>query len=104
MDVQGSPPGPPGPGERKQDQPLGSPSRSGALSHERVGEALGKWQAAEVRFARRFAYCRVLNAAQLEDLYQETVLALLHRSYNSEQHLRNALRFGLKNRALHLHR
>ncbi len=81
-----------------------SPSRAGALSGERVGRALGEWQAAEVRLARRYPQCAGLNPAQLEDLYQETVLALLHRPYTSEEHLRNALRFGLKNRALHVHR
>jgi RNA polymerase sigma factor (sigma-70 family) len=69
-----------------------------------VGAALGEWQAGEVRYARRLPQCRGLDTAQLEDLYQETMLALLHLPYNSEEHLRNALRFGLKNRARHLYR
>ena len=42
--------------------------------------------------------------AQLEDLYQDTALALLSRSYASEEHLRNALRHGIRHRALNMHR
>ncbi len=71
---------------------------------ERIGETLGQWQAPELRVARRFPECRGLNPEQLEDIYQETVLALLHRPYVSEEHLRNALRTGIKHRALNLHR
>jgi RNA polymerase sigma factor (sigma-70 family) len=74
------------------------------LSRRRVGEILGAWQAAEIRIARRFAECRGLSGEQLEDLYQETVIALLARPYTSEAHLRNALRQGIKHRALNLHR
>ncbi len=73
-------------------------------SRARVGEALGEWQAAEVASAWRYPQCRGLSRAQLEDLYQETVLALLNRPFCSEEHLRNALRVGLRNRALHVHR
>ncbi len=73
-------------------------------SRSRVGEALGEWQAAEVAGAWRYPQCRGLSRAQLEDLYQETVLALLNRPFASEEHLRNALRVGLRNRALHVHR
>jgi RNA polymerase sigma factor (sigma-70 family) len=76
----------------------------GALRAERVGEALGEWQAGELRIARSFAECRGLGHEQLEDLYQETALVLLGRPYHSEEHLRNALRWGMKHRALHLHR
>ena len=60
-------------------------------SRARVGEALGEWQAAEVAAAWRYPQCRGLSDAQLEDLYQETVLALLNRPFFSEEHLRNAL-------------
>ena len=69
-----------------------------------VGERLGQWQQAELRLARSFPACRGLNHQQLEDVYQETVLALLARPYASEEHLRNALRQGLKHRALNHHR
>jgi RNA polymerase sigma factor (sigma-70 family) len=57
-----------------------------------------------VRLARGFAECRGLAAEQLEDIYQETALALLNRPYGSEDHLRNALRHGIKHRALNMHR
>ena len=49
---------------------------------------------------RSFPECRGLSTEQLEDIYQETALALLRRPYDSEEHLRNALRTGLKHRAL----
>jgi RNA polymerase sigma factor (sigma-70 family) len=75
-----------------------------ALLPERVGALLGKWQARELRIARGFHECRGLSTEQLEDLYQETALALLNRPYRDEGHLRNALRTGLKHRALNLHR
>jgi len=58
----------------------------------------------ELRIARGFAECRGLSAEQLEDIYQETTVALLSRPYESEEHLRRALRSGLKQRALNLHR
>jgi RNA polymerase sigma factor (sigma-70 family) len=80
------------------------PGGSRALGRERVGEALGAWQGREVRIARGFAECRGLSTERLEDLYQETALALLTRPYASEEHLRNALRHGIKQRALNLHR
>jgi len=57
-----------------------------------------------VRIARGFAECRGLTAEQLEDIYQETALALLSRPYGTEDHLRNALRHGIKHRALNMHR
>jgi RNA polymerase sigma factor (sigma-70 family) len=65
---------------------------------------LGNWQASELRIARGFAECRGLTAEQLEDIYQDTTLALLPRPYASEEHLRNALRHGIKHRALNVHR
>jgi RNA polymerase sigma factor (sigma-70 family) len=71
---------------------------------ERIGQILGEWQAVELRIARGFAECRGLSTEQLEDVYQETALALYSRPYDSEEHLRNALRDGIKKRALRLHR
>ncbi len=82
----------------------GSPASERPPTRSRVGEALGEWQAAEVAAAWRYPQCRGLSRAQLEDLYQETVLALLNRPFANEEHLRNALRVGLRNRALHVHR
>jgi hypothetical protein len=58
----------------------------------------------EPRIARAFAECRGLTTEQLEDLYQETAVAMLRRPYGSEEHLRNALRHGIKHRALNMHR
>jgi DNA-directed RNA polymerase specialized sigma24 family protein len=67
-------------------------------------EVLGAWQAPEVRIARGFPECRGLSTEELEDLFQDTVEALLGRSYLSEDHLRHALRIGIKSRALNQHR
>jgi RNA polymerase sigma factor (sigma-70 family) len=69
-----------------------------------IATLLGSWQRAEVRLARGFPECRGLGHEQLEDLYQETVIALLTRHYADEEHLRNALRHGIKHRALNVHR
>lgn len=98
MDVQEPPIG-----GRQQHLSTAPQGRAG-LSRERVGEALGQWQKAELRLARSFSECRGLGHAQLEDIYQDTALVLLARSFYSEEHLRNALRWGIKRRALHLHR
>ena len=103
MDVQGPRPRAERLGKTEQ-VPAGSSSRAAALSSERAGQALGEWQSGELRLARSFAECRGLGHEQLEDLYQETALVLLERTYHSEEHLRNALRWGIKHRALHLHR
>lgn len=101
MDVQGLPP------RASRKAPSSGGSRQVAttgLSRARVGEALGAWQRGELRLARSFAECRDLAHEQLEDIYQDTAVVLLGRSFHSEEHLRNALRWGLKRRALHLHR
>ena len=71
---------------------------------EQIGQILGEWQKVELRIARGFAECRGLSTEQLEDIYQETALALFRRPYQNEEHLRNALRDGIKKRALRLHR
>ena len=81
-----------------------TPGTAGALAGGQVGVALGAWQSTELRLARRFPECRGLNPEQLEDIYQDTALALLRRSFQSDEHLRNALRWGIKHRALHQHR
>jgi RNA polymerase sigma factor (sigma-70 family) len=80
------------------------PGDSRELGGKRVGEALGEWQGRELRIARGFAECRGLSTERLEDLYQETAVALLAQQYASEAHLRNALRHGIRHRALNLHR
>src|SRR5271166_36343 len=78
--------------------------RPSVLGFDRLAQLLGGWQERELRAARGFPECRGLSHAQLEDLYQETALALLSRPYASEEHLRDALRHGIRNRALNMHR
>ena len=101
MDVQGS-----RSGSRGENEPGESdaPRRTRLLRSEDVGRRLGEWQASELRLARAYPECRDLGQAQLEDIYQDTVIVLLARPHHDEQHLRNALRWGLKRRALQLHR
>lgn len=74
------------------------------LDPRRVGEILGTALASEIRMARGFKECSGLSREEVEDLYQETALALLHRSYRNEEHLLRALRIGLRQRALNVHR
>jgi RNA polymerase sigma factor (sigma-70 family) len=93
-----------GAGRGASPQGNGAGTGSRPPSRARVGQALGEWQASELRYMSRHPHCRGLSLAQLEDLYQETVLALLHRRFFNEEHLRNALRYGLSKRALHVHR
>jgi RNA polymerase sigma factor (sigma-70 family) len=74
------------------------------LDAAHVGELLGRWRARELRLAGGFSEWNGLTREQREDIYQETALALLTRRYESAEHLRNALREGLKQRALRQHR
>lgn len=78
--------------------------RAAEGSPEWVAELLGRWQAREVRIAQGFPECRGLALEEIEDLYQDTLLRLLERPYENEEHLRNALRQALRRRALNLHR
>jgi DNA-directed RNA polymerase specialized sigma24 family protein len=80
------------------------PPAARALSGEHVGDLLGRWQRRELRRASRFGECGGLTREDLEDLYQDSVLALLERAFESEQHLRWALHEALKHRALNAHR
>ena len=102
MDVQDLPPRASRTAPSSSELSAASPQQDSAAAS--VGEALGDWQRAELRLARSFAECRGLAHEQLEDIYQDTAVVLLGRSFHSEEHLRNALRWGLKRRALHLHR
>jgi len=83
--------------------PTPKPGSGRPLTREEIHAILGERQARELRIARRFTACRGLSAQQLEDLYQETVLALLHRPYHDEGHVCGALRLGIKQRALNLY-
>jgi DNA-directed RNA polymerase specialized sigma24 family protein len=106
MDVQAQRPRQERPGKRGRRSLTGvlRPRPGYGLNAEWVGQVLGEWQAQEVRAARNYPECRGLSTEQLEDIYQETAVALLRRPYQTEEHLRNALRVGLKHRALNLHR
>ena len=81
-----------------------TPADKRPVQAARVSELLARWRPRELRIALAFRECRGLSEEQLEDLYQETTLALLHRPYNDNRHLQRALRRGLKRRALNLYR
>ena len=57
-----------------------------------------------MQLARGFRECRGLTPEQIEDIYQDTVIALLQRQHRNEEHLLGALRVGIKQRALKHHR
>lgn len=67
---------------------------------------LARWRSREIARARRFRESVGAGHTEIEDIYDATVTALLERSedYQSEEHLRNALHYGIKVRALNLHR
>lgn len=71
---------------------------------EQAGQVLGRSLERELRLARGWRECAGLSREQLEDIYQDTVLALLSREHASEEHLVNALRVGVRKRALRAHR
>lgn len=58
----------------------------------------------ELRIARTFKECVGIDVAAVEELFDATMIALLSRPFESEDHLRSALRLGIKQRALNLHR
>jgi RNA polymerase sigma factor (sigma-70 family) len=72
------------------------------LQSARVAELLALWRPHELRLA--LGYTSGLPEHQLEDLYQETTLALLRRPFANERHLQRALRQGIKRRALNANR
>jgi DNA-binding NarL/FixJ family response regulator len=57
-----------------------------------------------LQIARTFKECRGIGIAEIEDLFDITTTRLLSRSFESEDHLRNALRRGIELRALNLYR
>jgi RNA polymerase sigma factor (sigma-70 family) len=91
-------------GSRGSVATVPAPGTGPGLAPERVGEVLGKWQRPELRIARGFGECKGLTAQELEDIYQDTVMVLLKRRFATEKHLCDALRSGLKYRALNFHR
>ena len=67
---------------------------------------LAAWRTRELGVARRFRECGGASLAEIEEIYDATVTALVQRdaSYSSAEHLRGALHAGIKLRALRLHR
>lgn len=67
---------------------------------------LARWRTRELWTARQFRACGGASLADVEELYDETITALVERddSYESEEHLRGALHRGIKMRAMRLHR
>jgi RNA polymerase sigma factor (sigma-70 family) len=94
---QGKPPYTPAPGATL-------PGASTPLQPGQIEAILDRRRHRELRIARGFRECRGLSPQQLEDIYQETLLALLRRPHYNEKHLCDALRTGIKQRALNLHR
>jgi RNA polymerase sigma factor (sigma-70 family) len=85
-------------------QPTRLSASTGQLQPEEIARILKKRQRRELRIARMFAECEGLSNEELEDLYQRTVAALLKRGYDNEKHLCDAIRAGIKGRALNVHR
>ncbi len=81
-----------------------SPKAAGERGTVDLPVALARWRTRELRLAHTFRECAGASTAEIEELYDATVLALLPRRYESEEHLRFALRKGIKMRALRLHR
>jgi DNA-directed RNA polymerase specialized sigma24 family protein len=69
----------------------------------RVEQLLGEWKASEVNRACGTRACRDLDREDVKDIYQDTTEAYLRLEFNDEEHLRNALRAGIKFRALEAH-
>lgn len=71
-----------------------------------VAELLVRWRARELRLARRFRECGGASPAEIEDIYDAIAgrLVLEDRAFDSPEHLRSALRVGVRLRALRLHR
>lgn len=69
-----------------------------------VPVVLARWRGRELALAHTFRECGGAGSAEIEDILDATITALLGRSYASEEHLFRALRRGVKMRALRLHR
>lgn len=78
---------------------LGRPSRT-----EYVAGLLEQWRSRELRASRRWMECRGLSHEQLEDIYQEVALIVLEREYHDDEHLRYAVRWGIRMRARNMRR
>ncbi len=83
-----------------------APGACGArlLGPDEIAVILDGCRHREMRIARRFVECRGFSRQQLEELYQDTSIELLRRRYYGEEHVRRALREGIKGRARNLRR
>ncbi len=61
-------------------------------------------RSSELRIAYTFKECAGIGRVDIEELFDATTSALLARLFESEDHLRYALRLGIRRRALNLHR
>lgn len=83
---------------------LSASTSAAGLDRRQTGEILGEWQPRELRVCQAFPECSGLSYQQLEDIYQDTCLALYSRAHKDEEHLRRALHAGIKQRAIRAHR
>lgn len=78
----------------------------GARSGVDTPVLLAQWRSRELWTARQFRACWGSSLAEIEDMYDATIAALVEKdeAYESPEHLRAALHRGIKLRALRLHR
>lgn len=78
----------------------------GARSDVDTPVLLAQWRSRELWTARQFRACWGSSLAEIEDMYDATIAALVEKNeeYESPEHLRAALHRGIKLRALRLHR
>jgi RNA polymerase sigma factor (sigma-70 family) len=69
-----------------------------------AAEVLCEHRPRELELATSYRECAGLTKEQLEDLFQDTALALLDRRFENREHLLRAFRSGMKKRALRHHR
>lgn len=71
-----------------------------------VALLLSRWRHAELAYASTFDQCAGANPTDIEDLYDATSTRLLaeQQEFGAEEHLRGALRRGIRLRALRMHR
>jgi hypothetical protein len=74
------------------------------LSREDTANLTAEWRDRELRSIGGWVQCRGLSPEQLEDIYQETVVELLDRRHRDQEHLRYALRSGIRMRAMNMRR
>jgi RNA polymerase sigma factor (sigma-70 family) len=71
-----------------------------------VAVLLARWRSSELAYARTFDQCGGASFTEIEDLYDATATRLLEQAttFECEEHLRGALRRGIRLRALRMHR